>query len=97
MASLKYAETRCLANYSKVTKKLVVYSRGKDKREVLREIVRTLYVNATRAHQPHMSEAQIARLDERLAALFRTIEAPAEQERPSERSHSSSSAHGNRT
>ena len=49
MASLRYAETFGIATYSKISKRLVVYSRGRDKREVIEAIVRTLHLSFTRS------------------------------------------------
>lgn len=79
MASLKYAETFGIAHYSVVTKKLVVYSRGRTKREVLDAIVRTLYLHSTRQHVTRISDKEQSAIDKKLAPISRALEEESNQ------------------
>ena len=79
MASLKYAETLGIAHYSVFTKKLVVYARGRTKREVIEAIVRTLYLHFTRHHVTHISQKEQSALDKKLAPISRALEEESNQ------------------
>ena len=79
MASLKYAETLGIAHYSVVTKKLVLYARGRTKREVIEAIVRTLYLHFTRQHVTHISQKEQSALDKKLAPISRALEEESNQ------------------